>query len=80
MKTNKTLTPIPGMKVRPHSTVKNKPKEWDGVIVYVVPPSETDHGCVAVWLSEKCNYGGDNCEHYAYYSDEQIATVLKEIK
>ena len=73
------MTPRLGMRVRPSQKLVANPAEWEGVIVKIVPPSDEDHGYVATWLEHKLGYGADNCEHYAYCSDEQLATILIEI-
>lgn len=73
-----TFIPKVGMKVEPIG-VKNK-KSLQGIIVEVTPPTDQGHGTVATWLTNKTGYGQDNCEHYAYVSDEQIARVLREVK
>ena len=70
------MNPVLGMRVRPTRTIKKNPSKWDGVIVQIIPPSEKGHGMVAVWLENQTNYGGDNCEHYAYVSDEDLDQVL----
>jgi hypothetical protein len=66
-----------GMRLRPQSLVGPRNLEaargdWDGVVVYFVPPDAKDHGVVATWLENQTGYGGDNCEHYAYYADEDL--------
>lgn len=76
----KELIPTVGMTVRPHGKVCRTPKKWEGIIVDVRQPDGDEHGCVAVWLKHRLNYGDDNCEHYAFYSHEQLATILVEVK
>ena len=73
------MQPSLGLRVRPISSVRKKSSEWDGVIVKIVQPADGDHGYVATWLENKINYGDDNCEHYAYYDDEQLSKLLVEI-
>lgn len=71
------MKPRLGMRVRPLQVPKKHPSKWDGVIVQITPPSEKGHGVVAVWLENQINYGGDNCEHYTYESDEALDLVLR---
>ena len=74
-----TLIPVLGMVVRPHGNLVKRPSEWEGVIVGIDQPHDENHGCVVVWLKHKLNYGDNNCEHYAFYSHEQLATILKQV-
>lgn len=73
------MKPRLGMRVRPSAKLVANPAEWDGVIVKIVPPFGGDHGYVATWLEKKLNYGDDNCEHYAYCSDDQLGALLVEL-
>lgn len=73
------MKPKLGMRVRPLHP-KRASSKWDGVIVQIIPPTSEGHGVVAVWLENQTGYGGDNCEHYAYVSDEQLSRELKELK
>lgn len=70
------MKPELGMRVRPAKEGTNK---WDGVIVSISPPDDEDHGIVGVWLENRLRYGDDNCEHYAYSSDEQLGKILKQL-
>lgn len=72
------LTPKLGMRVAPKG-VKNA-KTMSGVIVRVVEPEGEHHGTIFVWQEHRLDYGADNCEHYAYYDDEQLGSVLKELR
>jgi hypothetical protein len=36
-----------------------------GVVVKIIPAKPDFHGTIFVWQSERQEYGGDNCEHYA---------------
>lgn len=50
-----------------------------GVIVYIVPGNtDEDHGCIAVWQSERINYGADNCEHYPYHNWKKLLTIVED--
>jgi len=39
--------------------------------------NDKDHGCVAVWQSDRTEYGLDNCEHYPYHNWQDTLTHLK---
>ena len=49
-----------------------------GVVVDVqIPedPSIEDHGTVAVWQSERFEYGADNCEHYCWINWKEFLRI-----
>jgi hypothetical protein len=52
----------------------------EGVVVEVVKwPGEltfSNHGGIAVWQSERTDYGADNCEHYPYFEWDKVLTIL----
>lgn len=50
-----------------------------GVVVYtVIGDTDEDHGVIAVWQSERTNYGGDNCEHYPFHNWKRSLTITDE--
>ena len=69
--------------------VGNKVKDVDlnkGIVVKIIMPEDStkpdypndieDHGTIYVWQSERTEYGGDNCEHYAYSNWDKWLRIL----
>ena len=48
-----------------------------GIVVRIDPGIDfEDHGTMAVWQSERYNYGGDNCEHYCEFNWKEHLRII----
>jgi len=50
-----------------------------GIIVKIIKYEDTESdGCVYIWLSERTDYGSDNCMHYALKMCKRELRILNE--
>lgn len=51
-----------------------------GIVVQITEGYDIeDHGCIAVWQSERTEYGADNCEHYAFFGWQAALKIVPSI-
>ena len=71
----KTLRLNKGVTIKRGMVVVDVDRHKGVVVKMFTGHDECDHGMVAVWQSERVNYGDDNCEHYPHYGWESLLRI-----